>query len=114
MKKNELPIFTVDLKEGINGYDVKSDLEKLASDISIIVHDYKNLKMQLVNGTTSKETYEKVFKGEIEYQTKIINNINTGKREVQEWVELKPAQVPENLQDKVKRIYLSPTHWLTD
>ena len=46
ISKIDNPSFTVDLKEGINGYDVKNDLDKLAQDISIIIHDYKNKKCQ--------------------------------------------------------------------
>ncbi len=111
---NEPVRYEVTLKDGINGHDVKPDLEALASDLQVHVSDLKRLQMQFVNGETSQATYESVFGAELRYVTRTISNLNKGPRDIKEWVEVKPATVPASLQDRIEHIGLAKMMYLTD
>lgn len=106
--------FEVGLRKGDEGHSVKSDLERLADDLVVDVYDFKNRKMQLVTGSTSQKTYEKIFRAELNYITRTIPNVNRGPYDVQEWTEIKPAVVPEHLKDRVVYIRLEQQIYLTD
>jgi len=106
--------FRIRLKEGVDGNSIKSELEQLADDLTVTVHDLKGRKRQLVIGSTSKSTYERVFGAELDYITKTIPNVNKGPYDVQEWNEFKPAQVPEAFADKIEYIGLEQKTYLTD
>lgn len=110
----ELVRFMVDMKEGADANEIKTDLESRAKDLSIQVQNLKSLGLKYVFGRASQKTYENVFEAKVEYQTKTIPNINRGPYQVQEWVEVRDAKVPDNLKDKIEKIYLEPKFYLTD
>ncbi len=107
-------LYEVTLKPGVDGHNVESDLEALAADLKVHVLDLKSLKMQMVNGQTSQATYESLFGAELRYVTREIPNLNHGPRDIQEWVEVKPATVPASLQDRIEHIGLNRMMYLTD
>ncbi len=111
---SEPVLYEVKLKPGINGHDVKNDLEALADDLTVNVKDLRSLKIQLVNGQTSQATYESIFGAELRYVTREIPNLNKGPRDIKEWVEVKPATVPASLQDRIEHIGLARMMYLTD
>ncbi len=111
---NEPVLYEVDLKDGVDGHSVKGDLEALATDLQVHVHDLTSLKMQMVTGQTSQATYESVFGAELRYVKREIPNLNRGPHDIQEWVELKPATVPASLQDRIESICLERRMYLTD
>ena len=106
--------FVVELKRGVDGHAVKPDLEALANDLAISVRDLTRIGLQYVTGMTSQSTYERVFGTKIDYRTRVVTNLNRGPRQVQEWVELGPAAIPQTLQDRIERIYLDRPLFLTD
>jgi hypothetical protein len=106
--------FIVALKKGVDGHGVKPDLEALAADLSVQVHDLQRLRIQLVTGSTTQGTYESVFGAKLAYVTRTIPNLNRGPYKVQEWVEQVPAMVPASLQDRIESIRLDQKMYLTD
>ncbi len=111
---NEPVLYEFKLKSGVNGHDLKSDLEALATDSEVHILDLKISKMQFVNGRTSQATYESLFGAELRYVTRTIPNLNKGPRDIKEWVEVKPATVPASLQDRIESIGLAQKMYLTD
>jgi len=111
---NEPVLYEVDLKDGVDGHSIKSDLGALAADLQVHVLDLKSLQMQLVNGQTSQATYESLFGAELRYVKREIPNLNRGPHDIQEWVEVKPATVPASLQDRIEHIGLARMMYLTD
>jgi hypothetical protein len=106
--------FRVELSDKAAGQKVKETLEEKAKDITIAVLDLKNINMQLVSGSTSQETYEKLFDAKLNYVTRTIPNLNRGPYQVQEWQEVKPASVPDYLKAYVSSISLEQRMYLTD
>ncbi len=111
---SEPVLYEVTLKAGIDGHNVKGDLEALATDLDVHVLDLRSLKMQFVNGKTSQATYESLFGAELCYVKREIPNLNKGPHDIQEWVEVKPATVPASLQDRIEKIGLARMMYLTD
>ena len=107
-------LYEVTMKSGVNGHSVKGDLEALAADLQVNVHDFTRLQLQMVTGQTSQATYESLFAAELRYVTREIPNLNKGPRDIKEWVEVKPATVPASLQDRIEKIGLAQKMYLTD
>ena len=104
--------FYIQLNEDADANEVKSELERLAGDMSIQLR-YDD-ELNWLKGTTNPSTYEKLFSTTLEYETKVRHNINEGPFLIGEWAERKPAQVPDALKSKIKDIRLSHTIHLTD
>jgi len=104
--------FTVKLRDGVNGREVKADLEQLASDVKIHVLKLNNL--QLVSGTTTQTTYESLFNTSVAYESRVILNLNRGPRTVYGWIEKSPAHIPAGLENKISYIGLEKKMHLTD
>ncbi len=103
--------FIIGVNEDVDLQTVKSDLEKLAGDFKI-VDDLESLG--ILYGKTSQATYEKVFQAKLEYQTQTRKNINHGKFQSSEWVELQKAQIPQNFKDRINYVELERKIHLTD
>ena len=97
-----------------DAYSIKDKLEGMANDLSIHILDLKNLGIQYLIGTTSQGTYENLFNAELSYSSRTINNINRGPYQVNEWVEMKKAEVPKELQKDISDIYIEQKMYLTD
>lgn len=108
MEKVELRI---ELKEGIKRGPIQKALEELAADLTIIVpRPRPSENPNIIYGRTSRETYERLFGAELEYRlrpfpekklTLRADYISLG---LHEWVETKPAQVPQDLEEDVCKI----------
>lgn len=104
--------FEIGLKTGADWNSVKRDLEALAGDFTLDVFQCR--RKGVILGSTSQETYERVFHAELKYVTKTIPNVNRGPYDVQEWNEITGAVVPENLRDRIDDIQLDRPIYLTD
>ncbi len=113
-EKKEPVLFDVDIQKHTDPDFVKKELEKLSSNLEINVQRLRNLGMVMINGSTDQETYEKVFNAKLDYQKRTIPNLNKGPYDVWEWVETKPAEVPERLKNHIASIKLSVSLYLTD
>lgn len=79
---NEPVLYEVDLKDGVDGHNIKADLEALATDLEVHVLDLTRSKMQFVNGKTSQATYESLFGAELRYVKREIPNLNRGPQDI--------------------------------
>lgn len=100
--------FMVTLEKNVDGNEVKNSLEKLAEDISLNVQNLNNLHLIFLHGTTSKETYERVFNTELVYE-KVSAGYNPNKPDkepsyVYTWRQIREAQIPNDLKAKIKYI----------
>ncbi len=67
--------FFIDMALGVDGDIIKSELEKLADDISIDVMRYDELNLNWGFGRTSKATYELLFNAQLEYRADAVPSI---------------------------------------
>ena len=113
-KTPEPVFFDVEAKPDAQADDIKQILENLSDRLVIEVLIFRNFGITLIVGMTDQKTYERVFNAKLQYRTRTIPNLNKAPYQVQEWVEVKPAEVPVTLKGKVKAILLAESEYLTD
>ncbi len=64
--------------------------------------------------TTPKQEFEKLYQVSLYWNTKTVNNINTGPFQVSDWVMTGKPKVPKDLEDYVAGIQLDRKVYLTD
>ena len=106
--------FIVGLYHDIDKDPVKNELELLATDLPLNLID-SFPKTQL--WSTTKTAYESLFNAKIEYQSRTVEtkeNSRIRTYQISNWVELKPAQIPDCLTDKIRYIILEQEVGLED
>ncbi len=106
--------FIVTPQPGVDAQKLKDELEALTPGRELKIHVTELRRSTLVTGITNQHIYEKLFGAKLEYQTKTVPNLNGPDREVQEWVEKKPATIPDRFVNKIASIKLVTPVYLTD
>lgn len=96
--------FLAILKKGVDESEAKSKLESLADNIS---GEIKGRSSRRYIGKTSKETYEIVFCTQLEYEQYTVNASVGRPQQVEEWKEVRPAQLSEELKKYYSSISLN-------
>ncbi len=102
--------FVVDVVHGSDTDKVRKDLESLANDFTFVSKlDLKNVRMTLLQYTTSQASYESVFNTTLNYTTRTINRSGpqVTPKKVSDWEESRPASVPSSLAGRVNSITLN-------
>lgn len=103
--------FFIDMVLGVDGDIIKSELEKLADDISIDVMRFDELNLNWGFGRTSKATYERLFNAQLEYRADAVQSIYGSSYG---YIETKPAQIPAQFHGKIKSIELDLEAYAVD
>lgn len=108
------------LIELVQGADVATwahileELEVLLPGAELIPCKLRASRNMHITGQCSKEAYEQAFGARVEYNRKTIPDLYRGPQMVENWVEVVPTQIPENLKAHIRRIELNHKVFLAD
>jgi hypothetical protein len=86
--------FTVTLAQGVAPKSIECRLHDIAIDMAVRTVMYKRLAIGLLEGITSRSTYENLFGAQLDYRSGV-------------WHELKSAAVPHEFREEIVGVSVS-------